>query len=869
MRSACRPFAVLALLLPLALLTAALPATDVPQCRFRCRVAAVDGQPPAADQVFTFYPSTFPRGASAKGSAWSDEFVFDIDHVTAAQKLYPNLYLNRYPLVLKLNTRPAKGNLTVEVQLRWYTPPPPDQANDAAADTADLTGEHQYPVTLRDELFGDTLGFLLWRDDQRLPQAATMATYEQRFWQHLEGVALRPEQRPRHFPIIDRYIGGDDSKAAWHNGIASLSKAGFSALMLPASPGIREELLATGLRRTAGAIYNPPGYAFDHDPAITPEAITKWAQDIAAPYLKAGFERTDMALYAMSDEPGWYFPSQFASFTKFPTLQPRFTAYLAQQGLTPADVGATEWAQVLPIGRSQAGTLPANRLFYWTTRFYAWDSARHFAASTKALEEAFYPGLPIITNWNFFSGRHYFHGPFGNNPDKASADSGMGCHDWFEFARLRGCTMLWTEDWFADDRAWQWSFYASKLDSAARLGNITWGAYVIPRTSGQRRDGLMQKVLSVVGHGGKAIKYFVFGPEYNFPGNCYSERPELLPRLAEAHAMVGAAEPFLWPGRRPASPVAIVQPRSSLPWDPYDPKREVFDATNNAPERHTVDYLAEVYGLYLGLQHANQPADWLDEDGLTAAGLAQTRVLYLTAPDLPTEAQAALAEWVKAGGTLVTVSGAAAYDRYHQPDSTLRAALGLPTAGRDRLLVPDVRKLPEVAQGTGQAGAFTAFGARDALAANSGDVLGTFADGSPAVIARQVGRGRVIHYAWLPGCSYVPTGKDQADHLPVGFAATTRAWINLPVQLAQVTPPVSVDVPLVETPILLSDVGAAVTLLNWTGQPLERVTLTVRLPFTPKEVRAVRAGTLTATPVPGGVQLRLPLAAADIVTFAK
>jgi hypothetical protein len=70
---------------------------------------------------------------------------------------------------------------------------------------------------------------------------------------------------------------------------------------------------------------------------------------------------------------------------------------------------------------------------------------------------------------------------------------------------------------------------------AARKGGIEFGGYVIPRTAGSLEDGILQKIMCVVGHGGKAIKYFVFGPEYNFPGNCYSERAgKVLPAMARA-----------------------------------------------------------------------------------------------------------------------------------------------------------------------------------------------------------------------------------------------------------------------------------------------------------------------------------------------
>ena len=35
--------------------------------------------------------------------------------------------------------------------------------------------------------------------------------------------------------------------------------------------------------------------------------------------------------------------------------------------------------------------------------------------------------------------------------------------------------------------------------------------------TGERPDGILQKVLSLIGGGAKALVYFTFGPDYNFP----------------------------------------------------------------------------------------------------------------------------------------------------------------------------------------------------------------------------------------------------------------------------------------------------------------------------------------------------------------
>ncbi len=104
-----------------------------------------------------------------------------------------------------------------------------------------------------------------------------------------------------------------------------------------------------------------------------------------------------------------------------------------------------------------------------------------------------------------------------------------------------------------------------------------------------------------------------------------------------------------------------------------------------------------------------------------------------------------------------------------------------------------------------------------------------------------VGKGRVVHSVGTPGSlSEVIAG-------------------------ANIVRPVTVDKPMVETPLLLSEKGAAVTLLNWKGVPQKEVTITVRVPFKAKSVESIKQGKLTFTQTEEGIQCVLPLGAADIV----
>jgi len=117
----------------------------------------------------------------------------------------------------------------------------------------------------------------------------------------------------------------------------------------------------------------------------------------------------------------------------------------------------------------------------------------------------------------------------------------------------------------------------------------------------------------------------------------------------------------------------------------------------------------------------------------------------------------------------------------------------------------------------------------------------------------------------MPGLSYFKPSKTTNDKLPTGFPTAIRSMITYPVQAARVVPPVTVNQAMIETPLLLSEKGAAVTLLNWTDQAQKEVKITVRIPFAVKSVESVKRGKLAFNQTEQGVTCALPLDAADIV----
>ena len=156
----------------------------------------------------------------------------------------------------------------------------------------------------------------------------------------------------------------------------------------------------------------------------------------------------------------------------------------------------------------------------------------------------------------------------------------------------------------------------------------------------------------------------------------------MLAGMSKVHEMIAQAEDILWPARRAVAEVAILFPQSATYWDLLGqtaPTRTLEDFTNHYLNDRTVDYMAEVWGLFQALSlYKNIPVDFIDEAGLLEPeNLSHFKVIFVTTPDLPSAGAAALGEWVQSGGTLITVSNAGTHDEYHEPSTVLAKLSGM------------------------------------------------------------------------------------------------------------------------------------------------------------------------------------------------
>lgn len=742
---------------------------------------------------------------------------------------------------------------------------------------------------------GGYIGLMIGRSDDAEPSVITYADFNREaYWRHT--AAIPAAQLAEHFPILDSFeADGDLTTKA--DAFAQFTRLGVNIAsgVQPADWTGRRSCGdsswtygadGTGVLGVPGRFRKGPtgpvacstdGSAcslHDYSTANSSDSQLVNATDIAQAARQAfpaPVKPGSQIACAMADEPGWSAPIAIPVATSGVVRQ-RWVRYLQGQQLSPADFGQTSWDAVTPNTNASSadllGELPppltARRRFYWSIRFQHADSCMYVANWTAAFKTAAGdPGLQTYVNWNNFAGTMYTTG--GGIGDAQAQLS----YDWMEWARLGGGSLLWTEDWFSDVSSQRWSYYAARMRSAIALANRTgtmeFSGYIVVQSSGQEPGRLAQRALALVGSGAKLLRYYTFGPSYMYPGNSYSDVPNatrLFAEIARANGMIARAEHVLWKARRSAAQIAILYPRSSVMWDMWhksDGQLCQCCCTNSMVGYH-IDYVVEAFGLYVALAiDSNIPVDFLDEDALLEPStLAQYKLIIVTQPDVPTTGMVGLRSWVKAGGTLVTTSGAATGDRYNEPSTIISDLAGYTESPRQRLVFLEGELPPGAATMAGEVmlgqtiRPFEALGVAGSLSLNPDaagspglEVLGNFSNGSAAVISNRGGDlkfGRLLHFAWLPGSSYW-----YSNNAGVRDASLRGLLQDLAITVAGVVRPVATSRVQVETPLMIGpeEDNAVVTVLNWGQAPTTTLLhLNVSLPFHPSAVESIAHGVL-------------------------
>lgn len=891
--------------------------------RFRIRRAT-----PAPSQP----PITYTCNISRYGGPVIETFVVPEDVLSAPIALDSLLAGQPFQVPLNLHIAPAAPGQETVVEAH-YSP----------AGAA--------PIVKTDTVRGQTALFLLpgyamTPPEQRIGSFEQFSAHWKRYLAAAEAVALSPDERPDQF-VVSGYglYGGQGHATQLEHGLATLRALGINSVQLIGWQGIPAEELA---QRAAdfspeSSVYSPPLYspfAFLYDGSLIDNAtgtvidadyLRGWAEQQARNVAQSsGMSPARVVRFQLADEPGWYFPDVLGLLDhdnpKTPTNQKtdwsdpqrknaawiqRFQEYVATNDPDLVAAFGDAWREMGPIGAGQATTPPQRRLFYWSMRFFVDQASEGLQRVHDELQTAFkaqrapsprpehnklhvHINFGELTDWQW-------HKPYpnakGDKNNDAGPDAATGSYDWFRLGSHTG-VLPSKHTYMHDHGAQVWSFYADLLRSAATPAGSerppAFGAFVPGTKIGDIPGGAAYKVLSVIARGAKMVTAYAFGPGLLFPPpNGWADNLAAYAPLADAMRLLGRGQQVLYPGQPERASIAIHLPASSRLWDRHE--RAPF-------------YYREALPLHTALVHDGYAVDFVDDAAL-ASGVLDERhytTLYLLGPNLPGRAQRAVAAWVRNGGTLVALPGAATADETNEPTTTIDDVLGV-----GRVVWGPLRDTAHAATTFGLSHRLTlgdaawqgAVGAtvpllRDLVAdpvaphlvdfpmlelagAQTVATLAPLADPAatrPAITRHSVGRGVAYSYAFYPGWQYwctathpllIPNIVDvHSDRLPRNWSTPDRLLATLPARLASTPRSVLISHAAVEARRLESEAGIAIVLFNWTGAPLSKTVAIVRDARQFPRVTSLRHGPLVGQPVDGtNLRVTLPLNDVDVLLF--
>lgn len=527
-----------------------------------------------------------------------------------------------------------------------------------------------------------------------------------------------------------------------------------------------------------------------------------------------------------------------------PAMQAKFTAWLKARGVTAADLGgvAPDAAKLADRG--------TNRRVGWYAQAFNEEERfgfyRDLTAQTKALI-----GPQAETGANYSPhGMPMYYGPI---------------YQWIDIFKHNGMSMYWAEDYvFSVPMPPQIiSWMLATVRCGVKYNKQKIHFYVMPHAPGQRADFLRRSMIYAPGAGVNHVDNFWVGPPEkhteNFVAWGYTDTYRV---IHESIYDTAEAEPLLTGAAVRPGRVAVLLSKATDHNERLLQVPKAQDAlmatSKNAPA--TVQQIigrVEAQMIYLALLHGQHRVDLVTEDDIAVDNiLSKYDVLHVAGEWIDHRLPAKLEAWVRDGGVLYASGGLGIRNEFNETDQGLLKVLGLAAAetAKNLAVIRPVMELP-VAPPIGEiafdGGKIPAVGLRQTLVPADAKVLGTWADGKPAVTVRELGKGKAFAVGTLAGCAYMrtglpvqpfPRGGNRCPVTPTAFDAAAGKLARLGVDAKPVAEPAVCDNPFVEAIVMDGPAGSVLTLTNWTAEPVANLKVQVRLPAKPKEAKSVQGG---------------------------
>jgi hypothetical protein len=257
--------------------------------------------------------------------------------------------------------------------------------------------------------------------------------------------------------------------------------------------------------------------------------------------------------------------------------------------------------------------------------------------------------------------------------------------------------------------------------------------------------------------------------------------------------------------------------------------------------------------------------------------------LYTADPCLKQTAVDAITAWVRRGGHLFGSAAAGSRNEFNEPVDGLAPVFGIANSvtatvqsGRYHIrgALNELPYLDQIAIQRDPDVKLGVLGTKITITSTTGQVAGTFQDGTSAVVENQFGQGRATYFAACPAIAYVKEAKFVPDALREKWPADIRSLINGPARQRGAKRLVELSHAVVEAGVYDATSGTALVLANFAYDPIRELRIRLSVPRPVNRVRSLERGPLPfsaekASGDAGGgeVSCVLDLGISDIVLF--
>ena len=472
--------------------------------------------------------------------------------------------------------------------------------------------------------------------------------------------------------------------------------------------------------------------------------------------------------------------------------------------------------------------------------------------------------------------------------------------DYIRTFKIRAMSLPWSEDyiWQIPEFSVQaMGYLTSGLRAGAKYDNLPIHMYVMPHSPGNTPRDFRLSFYTAIAHGAKHINYFCASPLAIGSTENYIATDDLgmWRQVHDCSHEAGVFEDYVVDGTVKQAKVGLLLSSVDDVW--LGVKNSTLALHNN-----------ERKAIYYALRHSQVPVDFISEDDVIDGRADDYQLIYVTQQWLHSKAVKALTRWVSDGGTLVALAGGGFKNEFNQLNPEVNGLYGVESQqlSTDPQLVskylleenrpfltkqdlPLYEAMDKVTwSNSGQSVSGVEVVAwKQTIAASDSTVIGRFRDGGPAVVTKAIGTGRTYLFGFLPGQAYLKGGlriappdrgsvdEANAHFLPTDMDANLRRRMVDDFLGESYVRPVECDAALVESTTIVTPAIAgkpariAVPLMNYTGKPIDRMTVRIKGLGKAKAVRSVQHGRLRFEVVDGDTVVKIPLDIADMLLVDK